>query len=93
MQHYIDGQLYSKIKEVSYGTGADEKTQPEHAIHCEVILVTLTILQGYIMCILIFSPPPFLRLIFFPRQISLRRAGEFIAQIAAFFKAFFPFLI
>ena len=55
MQHYIDGQLYSKIKEVSYGTGADEKTQPEHAIHCEVILVTLTILQGYIMCILIFS--------------------------------------
>ena len=40
-----------------------------------------------------FPPPPLLRFLFFPRQISLRKFFEFIAQKDALLRPFPPFLM
>ena len=56
--------------------------------------VKLSCWQGYILCNLIIPPPPSFEFIFFPRRISLRRAGrsDFITQKDALFRPVPPFL-
>ena len=53
-------------------------------------IIGLYLLQGYILCILIISPP-LMRFNFFPRPISLRRAGRSLRR--CIFKASSPFFM
>ena len=61
------------------------------------VMIRLSGMQGYILCILIISPP-LLRFNFFPRQISLQRIGRpprdffwVYSPKRCIFKAFSPF--